>query len=211
MTQPAGRCPNCGAPVLFRWSSAVQTICDSCRSVVVRHDLNLEARGKVSDIPVDSSPIQLGTTGRLDDQPFTAVGRIAYEYANGAWNEWHLVFGDGSSGWLSDAQLEYAVTRLVKPTQPIPPLQNVRVGQYYAWGDRGLTVTTFTRALYVGFEGELPFEYRGKGEVLLVDLAGVNGEFATFDYSDTKPLLFLGRHVSFDEIALANVRTFDGW
>ena len=25
------------------------------------------------------------------------------------------------------------------------------------------------------------------------------------------PLLFVGRHVTFDEIALANVRVFDGW
>lgn len=211
MTQPAGRCPNCGAPILFRWSSAVQTVCESCRSVVVRHDLNLKTRGIVSDIPEDSSPVQIGTTGRLDNQPFTVIGRIAYAYAHGGWNEWHLAFADGSSGWLSDAQLDYAVTRQVRPTQPVPSAHAVHVGEYYAWGDRALAVTTLTRARYVGVDGELPFEYWGKDEVLFADLAGRNGEFATFDYSDTTPLLFVGRHVAFDELALANVRTFDGW
>lgn len=211
MSGPTGGCPNCGAPIRFRWSSAVQTTCESCRSVVVRHDLDLRVRGEVSDIPEDSSPIQLGTTGRLDTQAFTVVGRIVYEYTHGRWNEWHLAFADGSSGWLSDAQLDYAVTRLVKPTQPVPPAHAVRVGEYYAWGDRGLTVTTLTRARYVGVEGELPFEYWGKHEVLFVDLAGRHGEFATFDYSGETPLLFMGRHVGFDEIALSNVRTFDGW
>ncbi|MFN7917729.1 MAG: DUF4178 domain-containing protein [Vicinamibacterales bacterium] len=211
MSGPSGACPNCGAPIRFRWSSAVQTTCESCRSVVVRHDVNLEVRGEVSDIPLDSSPIQIGTTGRLDNQPFTVVGRIAYEYANGGWNEWHLAFGDGSSGWLSDAQLDYTATRLVRPTQPVPPAHSVRVGEYYTWGDRRLIVTTLTRARYVGVEGELPFEYWGKDEVLFVDLAGHAGEFATFDFSDTTPLLFVGRHVTFDEIALANVRVFDGW
>ena len=63
MTQPAGPCPNCGAPIAFRWSSAIQTICLHCHSVVVRRDVNLEALGRVSDLPADSSPIQIGTEG----------------------------------------------------------------------------------------------------------------------------------------------------
>lgn len=211
MTQPAGLCPNCGAPIRFRWSSAVQTTCESCRSVVVRHDLDLTVRGERSDIPVDSSPIQLGTTGRLDDQPFTVVGRIVYEYAHGGWNEWHLAFGDGSSGWLSDAQLDYAVTRLVKPSHPIPEAHTLHPGDWFTWQDRGLRVTSRTYARYVGVEGDLPFEYWGRDEVLFIDLAGHSGEFGTVDFSERVPLLFMGRHVSFDEIALANVRSFEGW
>ena len=66
MRGPAGRCPNCGAPVRFRWSSAVQTTCESCRSVIVRHDVDLETIGEIADLPPDSSPIQIGTTGTLD-------------------------------------------------------------------------------------------------------------------------------------------------
>ena len=43
-------CPSCGAPVKFQWSSAVQTVCPYCRSILVRHDVNLEAVGKVADL-----------------------------------------------------------------------------------------------------------------------------------------------------------------
>src|SRR5262245_51874531 len=119
MRGPAGRCPNCSAPIQFRWSSAVQTVCESCRSVVVRHDVDLDAIGEVSDLPPDSSPIQLGTKGRFDNQSFTVIGRIAYEYDGGGWNEWHLAFANGASGWLSDAQAEYAVSALVTPPRPL--------------------------------------------------------------------------------------------
>jgi hypothetical protein len=211
MRGPAGRCPNCSAPIKFRWSSAVQTVCESCRSVVVRHDVDLDAIGEVSDLPPDSSPLQLGTEGRFERRPFTVIGRIGYEYDGGGWNEWHLAFGDGSSGWLSDAQAEYAVSVLVTPTAPTPASEALNVGAQYSWRAEKLSVTTLTKAHYTGVEGELPFEYWGKGQVLFVDLRGDGRRFATIDYSETPPLLFVGRFVDYDELELRHVRTFEGW
>jgi Domain of unknown function (DUF4178) len=211
MRGPAGRCPNCSAPIQFRWSSAVQTVCESCRSVVVRHDVDLEAIGEVSDLPPDSSPVQLGTEGRFDDRPFTVIGRIVYEHADGGWSEWHLAFGDGSSAWLSDAQAEYAVSALVRPPRPLPPAAKLKVGYAYSWQDRELQVTTLTRARYTGVEGELPFEYWGKTEVLFADLRGYDTTFATIDYSEETPLLFVGRFVDYDDLSLRHVRTYEGW
>lgn len=212
MRGPVGRCPNCSAPIQFRWSSAVQTVCTSCRSVVVRHDLDLDAIGEISDLPPDSSPIQLGTEGRVDERAFTVVGRIVYEHADGGWNEWHLVFADGTSGWLSDAQAEYAVSTLVTPPpQPLPEATAVKVGLGYPWRGEDLQVTTLTRARYTGVEGELPFEYWGRDEVLFADLRGHEATFATFDYSETPPLLFVGRLVEYDDLSLRQLRSFDGW
>lgn len=211
MRGPAGRCPNCTAPIRFRWSSAVQTTCDACRSVVVRHDVDLEAIGEVSDLPQDGSPIQIGTEGRLDQKAFTVIGRIGYEYDDGGWNEWHLVYADGSSGWLSDAQLEYAVSSLVAPSAPLPAEGDVQVGTSYVHQGTHLQVTTLTRAVYKGVEGELPFEYWGKEAVLFADLRGRDRTFATIDYSDGDPILFVGRFVEYDELDLRHVRTFEGW
>ena len=34
----------------FRWSSAVQTVCPFCKSILVRNDLVLENLGKVAEI-----------------------------------------------------------------------------------------------------------------------------------------------------------------
>lgn len=212
MRGPAGRCPNCTAPIRFRWSSAVQTTCDACRSVVVRHDVDLETIGEVSDLPQDGSPIQIGTEGRVNDKAFTVIGRIAYEYAEGGWNEWHLVYADGTSGWLSDAQLEYAVSSLVAaPPSPLPTEDELRVGTEYHYRGTLLQVSTLTRARYKGVEGELPFEYWGKEEVLFADLRSGSRTFATFDYSDGAPILFVGEFVEYDDLALRHVRTFEGW
>lgn len=210
MRGPIGRCPNCSAPVQFRWSSAVQTTCDACRSVIVRHDLDLETIGEVSDLPPDSSPITIGTEGRIDDRAFTVTGRIVYEYADGGWNEWHIAYADGTSGWLSDAQLEFAVSSLVQLQASLPAADKVSRGLGYRWHDRRLEITALTTARYKGVEGELPFEFWGKDDVLFADLRGHDATFGTIDYSDDTPLLFIGRFVSFDELQLRNLRTFEG-
>src|SRR5262245_26624816 len=208
MTARAGACPNCGAPIEFRWSGAVQTVCTHCQSVVVRHDVNLEALGRVSEWPQDSSPIQIGTEGRWNDKPFTVTGRIAYEHEDGGWNEWHLLFAGGESGWLSDAQAEYAISTLAAATK-LPPIGSVSVGGHLSFQQRSFQVSSITNAHYRGVEGELPFVYWDKDTVPFVDLRAHDESFATIDYSEDPPLLFVGRFVEYDALSLRNLRDFD--
>ena len=210
MSQPSASCPSCGAPVVFRWSGSVQTVCPFCKSILVRTDIDLTKVGKVADLPPDSSPIQIGAEGVVDNKAFTVAGRILYEYELGGWNEWHLVFNDGSSGWLSDAQLEYDVSWLAQP-QPSRFPEDPVPEQQLTFGGRDLQVTSITRAHYKGVEGELPFQYWDKADVTFVDLRTWDGQFSTIDYTEKPPLLFLGRVVGFDELHLKNVREFEGW
>ena len=209
MSSPQGNCPNCGAPVKFLWSSAVQTTCEFCHSILVRTDVDLKKVGEVADLPPDASPIQIGTEGACGNKSFVVVGRIIYEYEQGAWNEWHVVYNDGSSGWLSDAQLEYDLSWLTAPPEQLPAA--ARKGQSFRWQGKNYEVTSVTKAHYKGVQGELPFQYWDKSEMLFADLRTNSGDFGTIDYSENPPLLFLGRAVEFDELHLKNLREFEGW
>ena len=211
MSARTTNCPNCAAPVEFRWSSAVQTTCPFCRSILVRHDVDLTKVGVVADLPPDSSPIQIATEGIYRNKPFVVVGRILYEYEQGGWNEWHIIFNDGASGWLSDAQDEYAVSFLAQPPELLPPAERVERGQKAYWNGVRYEVTCLTRARYRGVEGELPFEYWDKEERLFVDLRSPDGRFATIDYSHANPVLFLGEAAEFDDLRFKNLRQFEGW
>jgi hypothetical protein len=204
-------CPACGAPVTFRFSNAVQTVCGYCHSILVRHDVDLERVGQASDVPDDASPIQIGTDGLYGGRAFTVAGRIIYGYELGTWSEWHIVFNDGSSGWLSDAQLEYAVTVAVPAPAPLPERGAVKPGQVFHWRQTDYQVSTITLARYNGIEGELPFEYWDKSAVWFIDLKTADSRFATIDYSEQPPLLFLGEAVEFDSLQLKNLREFEGW
>ena len=207
MTQPAANCPNCGAPIVFRWSSSVQTVCTYCKSILVRTDVDLKKVSQVADLPPNASPIQIGTEGVYNHHSFVAVGRIIYEYDQGAWNEWHVVMNNGSA-WLSDAQDNYVVT-FAAPGRKLPP--QARIGQQYIWDNETYTVTTITKAHYRGVEGELPFQYWDKDDVVFVDLMSEHGKFGTLDYSDESPALYLGESVEFDDLKLKNLRSFEGW
>src|SRR5260370_29933592 len=106
MTQPVANCPNCGAKIVFRWSSSVQTVCDFCKSILVRTDVDLKKVGQVADLPPDSSPIQINTEGKYGNKAFVVVGRILYEYDKSGWNECHFMMNYESTPSLSHAQTD---------------------------------------------------------------------------------------------------------
>ena len=211
MSARTANCPQCAAPIRFRWSSAVQTVCEYCHSILVRHDVDLARVGEIADLPQDGSPVRINTEGVYNHKAFVVAGRILYEYESGGWNEWHLVFQDGASGWLSDAQAQYAVSFLAQPEQPLPEAGLAGLGRRFVLRGVEYEVTSQTRARYRGVEGELPFEYWDKDEVVFADLRSSGGRFATIDYSQTTPLLFLGEAVEFDALQLKNLREFEGW
>jgi hypothetical protein len=69
-----------------------------------------------------------------------------------------------------------------------------------------------TMASYKGMEGELPFPFYGKTNMLFADLRTQSNDFATLDYSDgSSPLLFIGKTVPYEALQLQNVRQFEGW
>lgn len=202
-------CPNCGGPVRFLWSQSVQTTCPYCTSILVRTDVDLQKVGQVASFPQDPSPIQIGTEGIIDNKGFVVIGRICYEYEDGGWNEWHWVDNTGLNGWLSDAQLQYAVSR----QRDWHPSLNVQMdpGTVVSLDGVQYTVTTITYAHYRAVEGELPFQFWDKENCNFVDLRGPKGEFLTVDFSEQTPLLYQGRSVKFDELKLKNLRPIEGW
>jgi hypothetical protein len=210
MTQREATCPNCGAKIVFKWSSCVQTVCEYCKSVLVRTDVDLKKVGQVADLPPDTSPIQLNTEGVYGNKSFVVTGRILYRYDQGGWNEWHLMMNDGSSGWLSDAQEEYAVSVAIDGQQ-LPAESQLQIGETFSWNGVTYSVSVITQAHFCGVQGELPFQYWDKSDVMFADLRSSSRKFATLDYSDEKPALYLGEFVEFDDLKFKNLRQFEGW
>lgn len=214
MTVPAAHsstCPNCGASIRFLWAQAVQTTCPYCKSVLVRGDLDLSKVGEQADFPATGSPIQIGTEGRWLGKSFVVVGRLTYGWERGRWNEWHCVMNDGRSAWLSDAQLEYAMSMQVENQQEVPHVDTLKIGRRFQFGDTGYTVASITTAYYVGTEGELPFTSYDRNECKFADLATSGNKMGTIDGSEYPHLVFLGEYLSFDDLAFRNVKEFEGW
>lgn len=203
-------CPNCGAPLVFRSSISVHTTCAHCRSMVVRHDMNLETLGQVAELLDDMSPFQVGTSGSYKGQAFTLIGRIKVVYPKGTWSEWYAFFNDGREAWLAEAQGNYMMTFVEAADQiqfegALKPLTRAKIGETI------FHVEDVKEVTYAASEGELPHLFKPREKVTSVDLRSEDGKFASVAIKGDGRHLFVGEYVDFDSFSFQNLRTLDGW
>lgn len=204
-------CPSCGAQVVFQSVASILAVCEFCRSTLVRHDLNLEDVGKMAQLQVDGSPLQLRAEGQYGGVHFGVVGRIQLRFEQGLWNEWYLLFDDMRGGWLGEAQGTYAVSFVTQVPEAIPEFSSLKAGQRHRVNGQWYEVRDVQQAFCIGGEGELPFRVGPGYQAPVADLLGDGNRFATIDYSEDRPLVFLGEYVDFDQLQLSGLREFDGW
>lgn len=198
-------CPSCGAPVVFQSAGSVFAVCGYCQSTLFRHDDALEDLGKMAPLAEDRSPLQLGSEGKYKGVHFALIGRLQLRYSQGLWNEWHLLFDDMRTGWLSEAGGEYVLTFAQPVQEPLPAFADLTIGQRLTLAGESWTVSNLEEAICVAGEGELPFRVGAGYPVPAADLRNP-AHFATLDYSETPPLLFSGEAILLGELALANLR-----
>ncbi len=198
-------CPSCGAPVVFKSASSVFAVCEYCQSTLVRHDQALEDIGKMAALVEDRSPLQLSAEGSYKGVHFALIGRIQIKYSQGYWNEWHLLFDDMRTGWLSEAGGEYVLTFAQYVADRLPEFAELKVGQRFVLASQMWTVSNIENAECVAGQGELPFKVGAGYPVAAVDLRN-GANFATLDYSETPPLLFVGEPVDFRSLKMSNLR-----
>ncbi len=206
-------CPSCGATITFRSAASILTVCDHCQSTLIRHDLNLENIGKMAELLPDPSPIQLGTEGTYRKSRFSVVGRIQLRYGQGIWNEWYLLFDNQRGGWLGETLGNHTVTFLIQPPEPLPAFSELRAGQSVTLKGRVFQVTNIETARCIAGEGELPIRVGPGYDAPVVDLQAPGKVFATLDYSEMPPLVFVGEQVRFDDLKLTRLRAIMpvGW
>ena len=212
-------CPSCGAQAEFSSNLSVYAVCKYCSSMIVRHDLDVEAIGTMAALPEDMSPLQLGTEGNYQGRHFSLIGRMKMGWEDGSWNEWFMATDDGRKGWLAEAQGFYAICFETDP----PPLdfavraikqqkQNTRfIGSSLVLDNARLNVVDTKKASCIGSEGELPLAAPRGRLVVSVDLLGSRGEFASVEIETGKQRAYIGRYVGWNEMRCTNTRTFDGW
>jgi uncharacterized protein DUF4178 len=202
-------CPACGAPIAFKTGSSIVVVCEFCNSVVARGDRKLEDLGKVAALVETGSPLDLGLRGVYQGVTFELTGRAQLGHqAGGMWDEWYAAFQDGRWGWLAEAQGRFYLTfEQSLPEQTlIPPFGTLQPGGPVAALPTSvpLTVAETGIASQLGARGEIPYKLVPGEEYEYADLSGPNGIFATLDYSEAPPKVFVGREVSLGDIGLAS-------
>ena len=200
-------CPNCGAPIEFRYDDSFVRICSHCNFAVQRTDRGVESLGKVADLTPIESPLRLFAEGHYGTTSFLLVGmaQIRHE-AGGIWQEWYAKLDGGQWGWLAEAQGRYYLTFEV-PWLAAP--YAVTVGDTLEVptpsGPKTMTVGEATAATYASAKGELPFRLVPNETFRYADLSDGEGAFATLDFGDDgePPRLYVGAHVELADLRLS--------
>lgn len=202
-------CPNCGANVPFASSTTPYAVCRYCRSTVVREGDALRRIGESAELIDSRSRLQPGVRGVQDRRPFTLVGRVQYGYGegvaslDGTWTEWHALFDDGRSGWLSEDNDQYVLAFDRDDSGGAPPFGALEVGQSLRLADSDWRIASIVRARAIAAEGELPSRPALDAAHPVVDLRNAHNQVATLDYLDEHaPTLAIGNPVRLAELAL---------
>jgi hypothetical protein len=204
-------CPACGGEVNFMSKASVFGVCSYCNSTLVCHDKDIENLGKMSEMPQDMSPIQIGTSGTFAKSRFQVVGRQKLNWENGSWNEWYVVYDNGTAGWIADSQGHYMLSFESDAKSALPSREQIRIGQTVVINKINFTVDDVKDVTCVGSQGELPMKALPGRKATSVDLLGPQDEFACIDYSADGLRLYVGKYEEFESLKFMNLREFDGW
>lgn len=201
-------CPGCGAPVTFKSSASVLAICESCQTTLLKDAESVRSLGKMSAVLEDFTPLRIGTAGSFESRSFTLIGRIQLRYADGFWNEWYASFDDAGTGWLSDASGAFAMTFPEPTPVEVPLFDKLAPGRPLTLSGRLYTTSDVRTARCTSGQGELPFKVGPGWEARVADFR-VGDHFASLDYSDSVPQVYVGQSVELAALAPQLLRDAD--
>ncbi len=202
-------CPQCGAEVPFISKSSVYAVCRYCTSTIVRTAMDVRLLGSMAALQEDPTVFQIGTTGTYGNDSFELIGRVQRRWSGGMWNEWHMYFGGGQSGWLAEAQGFLMISFLSLTAAPDEAL--MKLGQRFQLEGNAFTVHDTKEILSSYAEGELPVVAESGSSVRSVDLTGPGTRFACATYWEGGSELYLGEYVEFDDLQFKRIRDLSGW
>jgi hypothetical protein len=198
-------CPGCGADVQFTSAASVMAVCEYCQTTVLKDAESVRDLGKMGVVLEDYSSIQIGTSGHFQGRNFNVIGRLQMRYPAGFWNEWFVMFDDGSNGWLSDASGQYTMTFQKPVPGSVRAFETLHPGQTLPLGGQFFVASDVRTATCIAGQGELPMHV-GTGWTAKVADFRLQKQFLTIDYSDPIPAFYLGEAVTLSELNAQQLR-----
>ena len=177
-------CPNCGAPVEFLSAASASAVCGFCRSTLVRDGESLRKIGTSAEVFNDFSPLALGASGTYQGASFMLVGRLQFGTDEGPWNEWHALFDNGRSGWLSEDNGRFVFAFDAPPPADAPLPERLQAGTPVSVDGKRWSVASVVQAKLIAAQGELVSPPPTDRTIVVSDLRNTADEVATLESVD---------------------------
>ena len=187
----ASQCPSCGAPVEVKNRFSKVLVCSYCGTHLRLTGDGFDATGKHPKLAEFPSLFKVGSTGTILGRPFTAMGRMRYNYPGGHFDEWFMEY-DGGTAWSTEDEGTYSLYTEVEEALEFPDITTVRAGQNVMIGEKKVMVKEKGNAEVAGAEGELSFYIEPGTKLTYMD--GVSdGRKVSIEATENEIELFSGR------------------
>ena len=201
MSTQALSCPGCGGNIEIKDSFSKIAICEWCGATLAVKDTGLDPTGQTSKLADYPSRFKVGCTGTINNNKFTARGRLRYDYGDGFWDEWFIVFDSGKKSWLQEDEGEYSIYTKQKVKSEIPTFDSIKVGSKLSINDNSIFITEKGKATIAGGEGELMFEIY-PGETVSYFEGTSNGKIISVEVTENSMGLSIGDELEFEEVVI---------
>ena len=200
-------CPNCGAPVEFLSAASASAVCSFCRSTLVRDGESLRKIGVSAEVFDDFTPLAIGASGTYQGTSFMLVGRLQFGTDDGPWNEWHALFDNGRSGWLSEDNGRYVFAFDAPTPADAPRPERLQAGANVTVDGRPWSVASVVQAKLLAAQGELVQPPPADRAIVISDLRNTADEVATLEAIDAATLVWsIGKPVRLADLKMSGLR-----
>lgn len=203
MTDKQVHCPSCGAAHGIFNPGVVTVACEYCGNAIYWDEDKLKNAGKQSILPEGFSRLYRGGTGKITGKGgFVVLGRIRYSFGKSFWDEWFLEFDDGSTGWLTEDNHEFALETQAKGGKA-PAFSTLFPGFKFNVRKIPFVVEEVGLAECLGMEGELPMVVQSGETYSFADASSPNGRYTLgIEYDDEPPTIFFGKWLMYSDIRM---------
>jgi Domain of unknown function (DUF4178) len=174
--------------------------------------------GKAAVLPFDISPIQIGTTGSIDEFGFEVLGRVRWGWENGFWNEWLLMGIDGHYRWLGEFMGQFVLQRELDIAEVTSPHldswqshSKLQLGQQMVINETEYTASDIKYARCLGAEGQLPFRAPADWTMMSADFRSETGDSASVQCDQDGMTIYVGKYTQLTQLNPQNLRQISGW
>jgi hypothetical protein len=164
----------------------------------------------MAELPPDLSPLKVGTRGYWQGRSFTLIGRLRMHWEDGSWTEWCADFGQGTIGWIAEAQGFYMVS-FAQSASLHQIDESPNAGQLLQINSETWRVSDVKSARCVAAEGELPMIAPPGWTRRGIDLIGPYGQFGSIEITEAGRSFYAGEYASFTDLNFTELRRVPGW
>jgi hypothetical protein len=180
---------------------------------LVVKDANGHQSYQVAAMPEDMTPLQIGTGGGIDLQPFEIIGRLRLQYADGYLNLWVMHTSGQALSWLAESFGQYTLCKgVIIPTLYDRLVREEAGARIHFSPNESFTIDHIQTCVDWDREGELP---AFGNEVRLArhfEMSTHHGDcaFAWQNRADEATVV-VGRRYPFEHFCFTNLRPLNEW